>query len=233
LVRLSFKRRRGESQVLVIGLGRFGSSVAASLVRQGREVLAVDTDPVLVQRYADDFTHVVLGDATQDEVLAQLGVSDIEHAVVAIGNDIQASVLITLSLAETGVKVIWARAVNRKHGQILDKVGAHRVVYPETTVGEQVAHLILGGMTQFIEIEDDFVIARTSPPRQMWERTLRESVVRRTYGVTVVGVKHPGEGFVYAQPDTLVKQGDDLLVAGRPHRVEEFAVLSTESGATE
>ena len=220
------KRRHADSAVLVIGLGRFGSAVASSLIRQGREVLAVDTDPILVQHYADEFTYVVQADATDDEVLEQLGVRDFEHAVVAIGQDIEASVLTTLSLAQAQVKNIWAKAISHKHGEILDRVGAHRVVYPETSVGEQVAHLIVGGMSQYLEFEDGFAIARTFAPREMCNRTLEESGVRRKYGVTVVGIKRVGQDFIYAKPHTTVDPRDELVVAGATRKVEGFCALT-------
>jgi trk system potassium uptake protein TrkA len=221
-----FKRKQPESPVLVIGLGRFGAAVASSLMRQGREVLAVDTNAARVQRHADDFTHVVLADATDDEVLAQLGVSEFDYAVVAIGLDIDASVLVTLSLSEAKVRNIWARAVNRKHGQILARVGAHRVVYPETSVGEQVAHQIAGGMSQYLEFEDGFAIARTAAPEPIWDKTLAQSRVRSYHRVTVVGVKRVGEEFIYARPETVIKPGDDLVVAGRTRAVEEFCAVT-------
>jgi trk system potassium uptake protein TrkA len=220
------KRRHASSAVLVIGLGRFGSAVASSLIQQGREVLAVDTDPILVQRYADELTYVVQADTTDDEVLEQLGVRDFEHAVVAIGQDIEASVLTTLSLAQAQVKNIWAKAISRKHGEILDRVGAHRVFYPETSVGEQVAHLIVGGMSQYLELEDGFVIARTLAPREMGNRTLEESGVRTTYGVTVVGIKRVGQDFIYAKPDTVVDPRDELVIAGATRMVERFCALT-------
>ncbi len=226
MVRHVFRRRRDDSAVLVIGLGRFGSAVASSLMRQGREVLAVDSDPVLVQRYADDFTYVVQADATDDDALEQLGVVDFEHAVVAIGLDIEASVLVTLSLAQANIPSIWAKAINHKHGQILERVGAHRVIYPETSVGEQVAHLITGGMSQYLEFEEGFAIARTFAPPETWGRTLRESGVRSRHGITVVGVKRAEQGFIYAQADTPVQQGDEFVVAGPTRTVEKFSSLS-------
>lgn len=222
------KRRHASSAVLVIGLGRFGSAVASSLIRQGREVLAVDADPILVQRYADEFTYVVQADATDDEVLEQLGVRDFEHAVVAIGQDIEASVLTTLSLAEARVGIIWAKAISRKHGEILERVGAHRVFYPEASVGEQVAHLIVGGMTQYLEFEGGFAIARTTAPRETWSKTLEDSGVRTKYGITVVGVKRAGQDFMYAQPGTVVEPRDDLVVAGETRRVEAFCALTID-----
>ena len=220
------KRRHASSAVLVIGLGRFGSAVASSLIRQGREVLAVDTDPILVQRYADELTYVVQADATDDEVLEQLGVRDFEHAVVAIGQDIEASVLTTLSLAQADVKNIWAKAISHKHGEILDRVGAHRVFYPETSVGEQVAHLIVGGMSQYLELEDGFAIARTLAPKEMGDRTLEDSGVRTKYGVTVVGIKRVGQDFIYAKPHTVVDPRDELVVAGATRKVERFCALT-------
>lgn len=222
------KRRHASSAVLVIGLGRFGSAVALSLIRQGREVLAIDSDPLLVQRYADEFTYVVQADATDDEVLEQLGVRDFEHAVVAIGQDVEASVLTTLSLAEAEVGTIWAKAISRKHGEILERVGAHRVIYPEASVGEQVARLIVGGMTQYLEFEGSFAIARTSAPRETWGKSLGESNVPTKYGITVVGVKRAGLDFIYAQPSTVVEPRDDLVVAGATLKVEAFCALTID-----
>lgn len=226
MARHLFARHSSDAPVLVIGLGRFGSAVAASLIRQGREVLGVDVDAVRVQRYADDFTHVVQADATDDDVLEQLGVADFEHAVVAIGLDVEASVLITLSLSQAGVRNIWSRAINRKHGQILSKVGATRVIYPENSVGEQVAHLIVGGMSQYLEFEDGFAIARMAAPRQTWNLSFDQSGVRQRFGITVVGVKRAGHDFIYARPDTMVEPGDEFVVAGPTHAVEEFCALT-------
>ena len=135
------KHRTSEaSSIVVIGLGRFGTAVAQSLVQMGKEVLAIDEDFDLVQRWADELTHVVQADSTDEEALRQLGVGDFDRAVVAIGADIEASVLTVLALAESGVADIWAKAITRKHGQILERVGAHHVVFPERSMGERVAH---------------------------------------------------------------------------------------------
>jgi len=228
LARHLFKRKGDDLPVLVIGLGRFGVAVCSSLIRQGREVLAVDVEAGRVQRYSDDFTHVVLADATDEDALEQLGVQEFEHAVVAIGNDIEASVLSTLSLAKAEVPNIWTRAVSRSHGEILSRVGAHRVIYPETSVGEQVAHAIVGGMSQYLEFEDGFAIARLSAPRETWNKTFDQSGVRTKYGVTVVGVKRAGRDFIYAQPDTFVEPGDEFVVAGATRKIETFCALTCE-----
>lgn len=228
MARNPFRRSSADLPVLVIGLGRFGLAVATSIVLQGGEVLAVDADERLVQRYADEFTHVIQANTTDAVALAQLGVDRFEHAVVAIGSGIEASVLTTLSLTKAGVPNIWARAVNHNHGEILSRVGAHRVVYPQTSVGEQVAHAIMGGISQYLQFEDGFAIARMTAPQQTWNKTLDVSGVRSKYGVTVVGVKRVGQEFIHAQADIHVEPGDELVVSGHTRRIELFWSLTSE-----
>lgn len=215
-------RNASSTSVVVIGLGRFGSAVADSLVRMGQEVLAIDEDQALVDRWADELTHVARADTTDDEALRQLGVGDFDRAVVAIGTDIEASVLTVLALAEAGVPDIWAKAITRKHGAILERVGAHHVVYPEHSMGERVAHMLTGSMIDYIEFDDDFSIARTLAPSFTWGKTLAESTPRTRYGVTVVGVKRSGEDFTYARPETMVSRHDHLIVSGPTRKVEKF-----------
>jgi trk system potassium uptake protein len=211
--------------VAVFGLGRFGSTVAESLVRLGHEVLAVDENRELVERFADELTHVVEADSTDDQALAQLGVAEFNSAVVAIGADIEASVLTVLALVEAGVPDIWAKAISRKHGKILESVGAHHVVYPESSMGGRVAHMLAGGMIDFIEFDDEFSIARTIAPQFTWDKTLADSAPRTHHGVTVVGVKRSGEDFTYARPETEVRRHDHLIVSGPTNKVERFCTL--------
>lgn len=211
--------------VLIIGLGRFGTALAQSLINLGQEVLAVDEDPELVERWADEFTHVVQADSTDEQALRQIGVADFDRAVVAIGTDIEASVLTVLALAEAGVADIWAKAITRKHGSILERVGAHHVVYPESSMGERVAHMLTGSMIDYIEFDDQFSIARTLAPRETWGKTLAESSPRTTHGVTVVGVKRLGADFEHARPETLVERHDQLIISGPTDKVERFSYL--------
>jgi trk system potassium uptake protein len=126
--------------VVVIGLGRFGSSIAAELQRHGREVLAIDLDRNLVSNAANKLSAAVEADATDEVALRQLGVHEMDEAVVAIGQDREASILVTALLAELGVKRIWAKALSEAHGRILERVGATRVVYPEAEMGRIVAN---------------------------------------------------------------------------------------------
>lgn len=212
--------------VVVIGLGRFGGAVADSLARLGHDVLGIDENPDLVQAWSDTLTHVVQADATNADVLRRLGVAEFGRAVVGIGTDIEASVLTVLALEEVGVRDIWAKAISSKHGRILERTGAQHVVYPEAAMGERVAHLVTGKMIDFIEFDDGFAIVKTNAPRETWDKTLSESALRSRYGVTVVGLKRKHADFTYAKADTLVEQGDILIVSGATELVERFAALT-------
>jgi len=217
---------RQANRVVVIGLGRFGSSLALKLISHGTEVMVIDQDPKLIQRHADDFTHAVVADSTDAEVMRQLGVDEFQRAVVGIGTNLEASILTTAVLVDFGVTTIWAKAISREHGRILERIGAHHVILPEHEMGERVAHLVNGRMLDFIEFEDDYAIIKTRAPKEAVGHTLGETRLRKKYGVTVVGVKRPGEGFTYATAETTVHSGDVLIVAGRTAEVERLAELS-------
>lgn len=209
--------------VVVVGLGRFGSSVAMALAQNGHDVLAIDADADVVQAYANALGHVVQADATDIAVLKQLGVADFKHAVVGIGENLEASVLSVLNLNQMGIKDIWCKASNPQHGRIAERVGAHHVIYPESEMGERVATLVTGKMIDFIEFEDGFGIAKTKAPAETHGKTLAQSGVRTRHKVTVVGIKRRHEDFLYAKADTIIKPGDLLIVAGPTQHVERFA----------
>ena len=214
-----------DEQTLVIGLGRFGRALASTLTRLGHEVLGVDASPKVVQACAMDMTHVVQADATDVEALRQVGAADFGRAAVAIGTDIQASILATYALVDLGVPRIWAKAVTAEHGAILERVGAHRVVFPELEMGERVAHTMVGRTIDYVELDEDFVLIETTAPRDIVGETLKDAGLRRRYEVTVVAVKPPGGPFTYATPETVVNPGDLMVVAGRREKAEAFASL--------
>ena len=216
--------KRVADSVLVIGLGRFGASVAKSLVDMDKEVLAIDERDDLVQRWAPEFTHVVQADTTDEEVLKQLGVASFDRAVVAIGSDIEASVLTVLALSEAGVPEIWAKAITAKHGKILERVGADHVVYPERDMGRRVAHQILGSLEDYIEFEG-YALARIAAPTALWGVPLGKSEVRARHRITIVGIKFKGESFTYADHDTIPHRGDELIISGTVRAVEKFSAL--------
>lgn len=216
---------RSDSPVLVIGLGRFGAATASQLDRLDHEVLAVEKQPQLVQKWADRVTHVVEADATSLEALKQIGAEQFSSAVVAIGDSVEASVLISANLVDLGIAQIWAKALSQSHGKILERIGVHHVIYPEREAGERVAHLVSGAMLDFIEFDDDFVLAKLHPPKSIQGLSLSQSSVRTRHHVTVIGVKSPDQPFTYATPETEISAGDLIIVSGATNAVERFATL--------
>ncbi|MBF6398798.1 TrkA family potassium uptake protein [Nocardia cyriacigeorgica] len=213
------------TRVVVIGLGRFGGSLARELVSLGSEVLAIDSDPRLVQQFSDELTHVAVADTTDRDALEQLGVRGFPHAVVGIGSDLEASILTTSLLVDFEIPRIWAKATSRQHGTILERIGAHRVVLPEFDMGERIAHLVTGRMLDYIEFDDNYAMVRTSAPTAVVGMTLTESGLRQHHNVTVVAIKRPGRQFTYATADTVIGAGDQLIVSGTVRCVERFADL--------
>jgi trk system potassium uptake protein TrkA len=216
---------RHDAPVLLIGLGRFGAAAAAELDRLGREVLAVDSDAALVQEWAEEVTHTVQADASQLDALRQIGAAEFQLAIVAVGSQIEASVLITANLVELGVAQIWAKAVSRSHGKILERIGAHHVIYPEAEAGERIARLVSGRLLDFIQFDDDFVLVKMHAPKPIWGKSLTQSGVRSVHRVTVVGIKRPGEPFTHATEQTVVHDHDIIVVSGADADVQRFAAL--------
>ena len=167
------RNKRSGTRVVVIGLGRFGASLGRELCGHGSEVLGLDTDAHRVQRYADELTHTAIVDSTDVDALAQLGVPDFGHAVVAIGSDLESSILTTSLLSDFGIENIWAKATSRQHGKILERVGAHHVVLPEHDMGERVAHLVTGGRLRDGENSCAAVYGGPNAPRQRRQADLR------------------------------------------------------------
>jgi trk system potassium uptake protein len=211
--------------VLVVGLGRFGGAVAESFARLGHKVLAIDNDAALVQKWSETLTHVVQADASDAAVLRKLGVASMHHAVVGIGDNIEASVLTTLALSEIGVADIWAKAISPNHGRILERTGAHHVVYPESAMGERVANIISGKVVDFIEFDDGFAIVKTRAPASLAGSSVKDARTDERFGVTVVGVKRPQVGFACAQDQTVLQASDLLIVSGPTDAVQRFAAL--------
>ena len=216
-----------DAPVLVIGLGRFGAATAGQLARLDRDVLAVDEDQGLVQKWSERVTHAVQADARSIDALRQIGAQDFAIAVVAVGSSIEASVLITANLVDLKVPQIWAKAISQSHGKILSRIGANHVIYPEAEAGERVAHLVSGRMIDFIEFDDDFAIVKMYPPKPIRGLPLSESQVRRKYGITVVGVKSPGKDFTYATPETVISNHDLIIASGNTSDLDRFAALNS------
>ncbi|MET0590852.1 MAG: TrkA family potassium uptake protein [Naasia sp.] len=211
--------------VLIIGLGRFGAATAGQLDRLDREVLAIDENAGLVQKWSERITHAVQADARSIDALRQLGAEEFSIAVVAVGSSIEASVLITANLVDLKIPQIWAKAISQSHGKILERIGANHVIYPEAEAGERVAHLVSGRMLDYIQFDDDFALVKMYPPKPIRGHALSKSDVRRKYRITVVGVKSPGKPFTYATADTVVSNHDLIIVSGSVADIERFASL--------
>jgi trk system potassium uptake protein TrkA len=212
-----------DAPVLVIGLGRFGAATAGQLQRLNRDVLAVDEDMTLVQKWSERVTHAVQADARSIDALRQIGAEDFQIAVVAVGSSIEASVLITANLVDLKVPQIWAKAISQSHGKILSRIGANHVIYPEAEAGERVAHLVSGRMIDFIEFDDGFAIVKMYPPKPIRGLSLAESHVRQKFGITVVGVKSPGNDFTYATAETVITNHHLIISSGSTSDLEKFA----------
>lgn len=217
------RSRQNSDSVLVIGLGRFGASLAYTLERLGTPVLAIDTSAELVQENASLLTHVIQADATQAEVLSEIDAASFSVAVVGVGSSVESSVLITANLVDLGGPVIWAKAISAPHGKILRRIGAHHVTFPEADAGNRVAHLVNGRLMDFIEFDDDFAIVKMRPPKEVHGASLADSDIRQRFGVTIVGVKSPGKDFHYAAPDTVIQPHDVVIVAGETSKIEQFS----------
>ena len=215
-------RIKHEGEFVVIGLGRFGSSLATTLVDMGHEVLGVDVDEERVQEHTDVLTHVVQADTTSERTLRQIGAADAVTVAVCIGTDVESSVLTASALADLGVKNIWAKAITRPHGRILERVGAHHVVFPEADMGSRVAHLVTGQMLAYFALDDDFVIVELIAPEAFIGIPLGESDLRAEYKVTVVCVKPAGGQFSYAERTTVLNTNDLIVIAGHRADVERF-----------
>lgn len=208
--------------VLVIGLVRFGSALAISLEEMGHDVMGVDLDPNLVADHASALSHVLEADTTRLETLRQIGAEDVSAAVVAIGTDIEASILTTAALVDLEVPSIWAKALTEPHARILERIGATEVVFPERDMGVRVAHQVTRRMIDWFQLDDGFALVEAAAPVSMIGKTLEQLKVRSRFGITVVSIKPMGAPFTYATADTVIGEGDILLVAANTDAAERF-----------
>jgi len=219
-------RRIAEADsVAVIGLGRFGSSLALELMSHGTEVVGIDSDEEVVQSMNGELTQVVRADSTRDEALRQLGIDEFDRVVVAIGDDISASILTCSVLLTMKIPSIWAKANDDRHGRILEQLGVHHVIYPEKDMGRRVAHLVRGAALDYLEIEPGYAIVKSGVPALLRGKRLGDSGLRAAYGVTIAAFKHGGEAWKNADADTLLQEGDTILLVGPTSDAENFAQL--------
>ncbi|WP_282706255.1 potassium channel family protein [Fuchsiella alkaliacetigena] len=210
-------------QFVVIGLGRFGVSVATFLAGKGHDVLAIDKAEEPVQNIADQVTHSVQADSTDECALKSLGVCNFDAAVVSIGDDIQSSVMTTLILKELGVEYVLAKAQNEMHGKLLNKIGADKVVYPEMDMGVRVAkNLVTSNVLDYIELAPDYSIIEVVATDKLIGHTLKELDLRAKFGINVIAIMRGQEINVNPEATDEIQARDILIVMGHEKNLERI-----------
>ncbi|MDD9271185.1 potassium channel family protein [Paenibacillus sp. GCM10023248] len=216
-------------QFAIIGMGRFGSSIAKTLSQLGFEVMAIDFREETVQDISSIVTHAVQADSTDEEALRALGIRNFDVVVVAIGEDIQASILTTLILKEMGIPTVVVKAVNDLHGKVLKKIGADKVVYPERDMGQRVAHhLISSNIVDYIELSSDYSIVEIQASRQMIGKNLKELDIRAKYGCNVIAIKQNDKLIIPPSADETLRAQDILVIVGKNSNLQHFEVTFAE-----
>lgn len=212
-----------KKQFAVIGLGRFGGSICRELAEQGMEVLAMDKNEDRVNEFASIATHAVIADTTDENILKSLGIRNFDHVIVAIGEDIQSSILTTLMLKEIGVNHITVKAQNDYHEKVLLKIGADYVVHPERDMGRRIAHYIVSNnILDYLELSDEYSIVEIKVNDLLAGHSLMDLDVRAKYGLNIVAIKRGTEIIVSPQADDPLKKEDILIVIGADSDINRF-----------
>ena len=226
-------------QAAVVGLGRFGVSVAQEMYQMGFDVLGIDRDEQVVQDLTGQLTFVVRADATSETVLRELGLSHYDLGVVAIGTDIQASIMTTLLLKTVGVKEVVARSNNSLHGQTLERIGADKVIYPEQEAGVRLAHNLFNpDVMEYVAVVPNFGISKIRPPEHIIGQTLEEAGLggtRDRYGIAVLAIRRGREPILFPAKDEAIAPGDILFVTGKDDlldRVRRGEAPPSRTGST-
>ena len=215
-------------QYLVIGLGRFGTSVAKTLYEAGENILGIDVSEELVQDRINNniLKNAIIGDASDGKILKDIGAENFDVAFVCIG-DIEASVMIALNLKELGIKSIIAKAINKKHGKVLTKIGATEIVYPEEHMGKRIAELTMNtDIIEHLKFTDNFVLVEVKAPSLFWNNSLIKLDVRNKYNINIVGIKKSkGEFLPNPTANVVIEEGDVLVIITDKKTVESFNKL--------
>lgn len=213
-------------QFVVIGLGRFGYSIAKTLHSLDYDVLAIDRSEDIVQQISDEVTHAVQLDATDENALKSLGVRNFDVAIVAIGEDIQASIMVTLLLKELGVKYIMAKAQNEKHEKVLQKIGADRVILPEKEMGVRIANnLSTTNILDYIELSPDYSIMEVKALKEWENKTLKELRLRSTYGINIVAIKRGEDVRISPLAEDVIMEDDIIITIGTQKTFNKLKIL--------
>lgn len=212
-----------KKQFAVIGLGRFGGSVCKELKRLGHEVLAIDSDEERVNAYAALSTYAVQTNATDENALNSLGIRNFDYVIVAIGDNIQSSILCTLLLKELGVKNVWVKAQSNYHHKVLEKIGADRIIHPEYDMGIRIAHyLVSEKIIDYIELSPDYSIVELKATTKVTNYSIADLNVRAKYGCTILGIKRGEDIIISPHPSEFIQEKDILIIVGRNNELKKF-----------
>lgn len=211
------------TQFAVIGLGRFGSSVAKQIAELGHEVLGVDKNLQVVDDMNQCLTHTVVADTTDEEALRSIGIRNMDCVVVAIGDDIQASILTSIILKDLGIKKVVAKALSPLHGKVLKRIGVDRVIYPERDMGVRVANqLVSPNLLDYIELSRNYTIAEISATKKIAGHTLMHLDTRARYGCTIVAINKKDDVVIAPTAEDILEQGDIMVVIGTNEQIDRF-----------
>lgn len=212
-----------KTSVLVIGLGRFGAAAARELMALGHEVMAVDVNEATVNEIAPVVTHAVQLDAADEAALRAIGAAEFDHAIVAISSGIEASIFATMALKQLGVANVVAKAGSHLHGQILERVGADRVVFAEREMGQRVAHsFAVGNVVDYLDVAPRFGIVKVRPATTWVGRALRDLDLPGRLQLTPIALRRGDAVTVNPHRDEVIQERDELILIGRDDRLEEL-----------
>ncbi len=210
-------------QYVAIGCGRFGASVATTLYDMGYDILVIDSSEETIRDISEKVTHAVQADATDERVLESVGIGNFDVAIIAIGSDIQSSIMATLLVKESGVEHVVAKAHNEIHAKLLLKIGADKVIFPERDMGVRAAHnLVSSNILDFIELSSEYSILEITPPEDWIENTLLDINIRSEYGINVIAIKSNENINVSPKATDSINKGDILVVIGSNEDLEKF-----------
>ena len=212
-----------KKEFAVIGLGRFGGSICRTLVELGVDVLAIDNSIERVNHFSSIASHAVVADSTDEPALRSLGIRNYDHVIVAIGENIQASILTTIILKELGVKEITVKATNDYHEKVLRKIGADRIIHPERDMGIRVAHQVVSkNVVDYLDLNDNHSIVEVVVTKEMVNKSLIELNVRSKFGINVVALKREGNIIVSPKPTDIIVENDILIIIGADEDINKF-----------
>ena len=214
----------------IIGLGRFGGALLQTLIANGQDVMGIDINEENVNDYRDIATQVVVADAQEDDVLRKLDIASFDHVIIAIGHNMQASILATINAKDLGAKNVIAKAENHTHLRVLTKIGADVVVQPEREMGERVARKLLApNMLNFIELSDDYSMAEIQIVNPaFYGRSIKDLNIRKKFGLNVIAVRHANEVIVAPEASDTLQEKDIVSVVGPKDMVDDFDQITNQ-----